>query len=217
MFLRRMVRVVGCAGFVAIAFAGSRPARAEVVQASAGEVGSQPPGSPIGAPAVQPGCVKDTECKGDRVCEGGVCVAPAPSGRGPVQVGPAGPARSVGLEPQDLGQQFSEYQLEELKRRRDEISIGVPVGIMALGAAMGIAGGALALSSPPDGGRTTFLITAAGGAAVLVVGLVTLGFRTSQRQELDKKIAKLSGQMALSVPVGPLFVSLGPGQMAVRF
>ncbi len=36
------------------------------------------------------GCVKDSECKGDRVCEAGACVAPAPAERFPRTVRIAG-------------------------------------------------------------------------------------------------------------------------------
>lgn len=41
-------------------------------------IGSFPPQAPAGPepPVPVPGCARDTDCKGDRICEQGVCVAP---------------------------------------------------------------------------------------------------------------------------------------------
>jgi hypothetical protein len=53
------------------------------------ELSTQPPQLPanvgfIGAPAAPlPGCVVDTQCKGDRVCEHGQCMEPVPASIGP--------------------------------------------------------------------------------------------------------------------------------------
>jgi hypothetical protein len=38
------------------------------------------PGTAASAPASSAGCSKDTDCKGDRICESGKCVDPAPRG-----------------------------------------------------------------------------------------------------------------------------------------
>ena len=40
-----------------------------------------PPAEPGKEPEAAPGCAKDADCKGDRICEAGTCVDPA-SGRG---------------------------------------------------------------------------------------------------------------------------------------
>lgn len=42
-----------------------------------------PPGSQVGPTPTAPGCGKDTDCKGDRICEKGECVDPRPRGEPP--------------------------------------------------------------------------------------------------------------------------------------
>ena len=46
----------------------------------------------LGSSAAQAGCEKDTDCKGDRICEAGACVSPAPAAP------PASPATEVPAE-----------------------------------------------------------------------------------------------------------------------
>src|SRR6185295_1738217 len=48
-------------------------------------------------PAVPAGCAKDTDCKGERVCERGACVEPAPPPPPPVDAAP--PPRPAGPPP----------------------------------------------------------------------------------------------------------------------
>ena len=42
----------------------------------------RPPPGGMSAPPADAGCTKDTDCKGDRVCDRGACVSPTPKPRG---------------------------------------------------------------------------------------------------------------------------------------
>src|SRR5436190_15762252 len=54
----------------------TEPARASCVCGLVQPAGTA--NAPAPAPAERTGCMKDTDCKGDRVCDQGICKAPAP-------------------------------------------------------------------------------------------------------------------------------------------
>ncbi|MFO0598699.1 MAG: hypothetical protein U0228_25560 [Myxococcaceae bacterium] len=52
--------------------------------------------------AQAPGCSKDTDCKGDRICEAGVCVSPSGVSPAPVVEAPPPPAQAPALDPSEF-------------------------------------------------------------------------------------------------------------------
>ncbi|MDP1823191.1 MAG: hypothetical protein Q8L48_08120 [Archangium sp.] len=109
------------------------------------------------------GCVKDTDCKGDRICEAGVCVSPGPPPAPPPESFP----RVVHLEGQVCVQSLDAQGQVQQSCRAEDAPARRP-----LPSAADAAWEAPPPAPPPEKARSRFSadVAAHGGAMVLVAG-----------------------------------------------
>ncbi len=144
-------------------------------------------------------CTRDTDCKGNRVCEAGACIesdtpiAAAPMVSAPgVSISPMAAARLVELN----------AELRDLRERLDDATLAGPIVKLAL-AGVAAAGGvvffSLAQSAATEDlyrNSLTFSYIFTGVAVALVIwGSIQLGLRLHARRSLPPRIADAEEQI----------------------
>lgn len=127
------------------------------------------------APPVFAGCETDMDCKGDRVCEQGACVDPAPA------AGPATPAFDARSASAPSARGLTDLQRLELRRARGKATVGY------VGAGLTAALGAVTLATWEETGTAM-----AFGSAALLAASVTAPVAASGGSQA-RRVAREAG------------------------
>jgi len=165
------------------------------------------------------GCEKDTDCKGDRICEAGTCRDPSDTPQAPGGVGrpivPAPPALPTLKESaeQQSGQGVDTHGIErrmQYESRRAGTGLGITLGGMAFGIPASIMGiQEVYWPAPTSLGAVGLILASTGGG-------IAIGASRDARVTLARAggSSGVSGSRVLGVGLYGIGVGLGAGAIA---